>query len=77
MMFLRRRIRKLNTRAAAAWEQGLADSVPHKLVYRFAGRGPELYAYKAAIEAARVGNPPRFIPNDVWAEILAEDARGW
>lgn len=75
-MMLRRRIRKLNERARAAWEKGLADAAPTQKVYQFNG-GPERHAYKAAVEAARKGDPPRYLPLDVWAKVLAEDARGW
>jgi hypothetical protein len=75
-MLLRRRIRKLNERARAAWEKGLADAAPEKKVYQFDG-GPERHAYKAAVEAARKGEATRYLPLDVWAIVLAEDARGW
>ena len=75
-MLLRRRIRKLSERACAAWEKGLADAAPEKKVYQYNG-GPERHAYKAAVKAARKGDPPRYLPLDVWAIVLAEDARGW
>lgn len=76
MMFLRRRVRNLNERARAAWDKGLADASPEMKVYQFDG-GPERHAYKAAVEAARRGDAPRYLPLDVWAKVLAEDARGW
>lgn len=75
-MFLRRRVRNLRARATATWTKGLADAVPEKKVYSHDG-GPEYLAYKAAIEAARRGDAPRYLPNDVWAEVLAADAVGW
>jgi hypothetical protein len=75
-MFLRRRIRNLRARAEATWTKGLADAAPAKTVYYFDG-GPEGIAYKAAIEAVRSGDADRYLPLDVWAKVLASDARGW
>lgn len=76
-MFLRRRIRKLHKRAAAAWTQGLADTAPGARVYSFPPGGAERHAYKAAIEAVLEGDADRYLPLDVWARVLASDAKGW